>query len=1036
MRTLTVLTLLACYCLFVTPDSYSTTVGTNNPNPENEDNWYDDLDWEFLSPRVISAGLDGNPKMRLRLTNNGDQALNNISFRFFPDEETQQFSGCATFPNGGYVNLEPGESTIISAWSQCYFGDGLQLPEGTSNHIANFVLEQDGQQFTAVEEFQIINDRERSGPEATDGQNMTIAGTITLGGGYSPLVDLFVKTAQSQEFQVSVQSTGLGTYAFEFMAQQRDDWYLVVKVNDGELEGVNFPNKTVKVASFEEANDINIEINSLDYRYNVNFELSSAINTPTGFWRGAVSESEETVAFIPGQENWREGNGKTADEWKAEATIFKYDFEGNMLWSYKPGYECWGGDMAPDGSKVVYQLVPNGGTYSVGVLDGSTGELMWKKEFTEFNPIARALEGLEASFSNDGSLVAVGTVPTGVVTLIDSETGDFVRQVPNAPDGEENWGQIRSLRFDSNDEYLYVGSGDNYLRKVKVSDGSVAWRAFIGGWPFVNGFEFSSDGSFIVTGTKSFDQAMVDVQTGETMWINDTGSLEAALSANDQYVINFWGDLMDAQTGEYLAFLRQGAESHFFANDELVAKMDRNIAVSYLSGKRLHDSQQSGGGLGGGEQSQWSYMSADGTLAIIAYRDFVTTPGDQVGIAFYTGSIERESIDPNNAPTDIALSASTLDENNEMDSEVGTLTATDEDTEDMHTFELIEGEGDDDNELFEIDDDVLEVGSVLDFEVKSSYSVRIRAIDNQGAAFEKSFNISVNDINDNPESISLDATDIDENTAAGATIGALSTVDDDAQDTHSYSLVSGDGDTDNGSFTIEGSSLKTTDSFDFESQSSLSIRVQTDDGNGGTFAQTFTIVVNDVNEAPTDISLSSSSVDEGQDAGAEVGTLSTTDEDTQDSFTYALVTGTGDDDNDQFDISGNSLVTTASFDVTTQSSYSIRVQVTDSGQETFEKQFNITVEEVIVTGLEPDPQLITDIFPNPGSDFVQVNLATQNYPFDLKMYDLNGSLKSHAAEIFTDSIRIDVRNVSRGIYIIMVKDNDGGITRKKLMITK
>ena len=157
---------------------------------------------------------------------------------------------------------------------------------------------------------------------------MPIAGSVTLDGGYMPMVNLVVKTAHSMEYNVDLTPAGEGRYDFSFQAEVRDDWYLVVKVNDNELGGVNFPYKTVKVADYQDAENIQIGLTSLDYIYNMQFEPVETVTTPTGFWRGAVSEQEETVVFIPGQENWADGNGKTAEEWRAESTIFKYNFAG------------------------------------------------------------------------------------------------------------------------------------------------------------------------------------------------------------------------------------------------------------------------------------------------------------------------------------------------------------------------------------------------------------------------------------------------------------------------------------------------------------------------------------------------------------------------------------------------------------------------------------------------------------------------------------------------------------------------------------
>jgi ELWxxDGT repeat protein len=102
------------------------------------------------------------------------------------------------------------------------------------------------------------------------------------------------------------------------------------------------------------------------------------------------------------------------------------------------------------------------------------------------------------------------------------------------------------------------------------------------------------------------------------------------------------------------------------------------------------------------------------------------------------------------------------------------------------------------------------------------------------------------------------------------------------------------------------------------------------------------------NSEPTDITLSATSIAENQSAGTAVGTLSTTDPDTDDTFTYTLVGGEGSTDNASFTIGGtggNSLLTAASFDFETKSSYSIRVRTTDLGGLFFEKQFTITVTD-------------------------------------------------------------------------------------------
>lgn len=79
---------------------------------------------------------------------------------------------------------------------------------------------------------------------------------------------------------------------------------------------------------------------------------------------------------------------------------------------------------------------------------------------------------------------------------------------------------------------------------------------------------------------------------------------------------------------------------------------------------------------------------------------------------------------------------------------------------------------------------------------------------------------------------------------------------------------------------ISGDKLVSVASVDYESVSSISVTVRsTDSGSPALFVEkTFTISVVDKNDPPSDIALSSSSVDENVAVGTEVGTLSTTDQ--------------------------------------------------------------------------------------------------------------------------------------------------------------
>lgn len=92
-------------------------------------------------------------------------------------------------------------------------------------------------------------------------------------------------------------------------------------------------------------------------------------------------------------------------------------------------------------------------------------------------------------------------------------------------------------------------------------------------------------------------------------------------------------------------------------------------------------------------------------------------------------------------------------------------------------------------------------------------------------------------------------------------------------------------------------------------------------------------------QPPTDITLSSAALASSDPSGTLVGTLAAVDADTDETYTFSLVSGTGDTHNGSFAINGDELTTTATF---APGTYSIRVNVND-GLYNFAKAFSITV---------------------------------------------------------------------------------------------
>ena len=119
------------------------------------------------------------------------------------------------------------------------------------------------------------------------------------------------------------------------------------------------------------------------------------------------------------------------------------------------------------------------------------------------------------------------------------------------------------------------------------------------------------------------------------------------------------------------------------------------------------------------------------------------------------------------------------------------------------------------------------------------------------------------------------------------------------------------------------------------------------DGQGGTDQATitFTVRLEEGNRKPTDITLAPLSIAENV---KYVGTLETTDLDNEDPFDsheYALVPGTGGDDNGAFRIEGDKLVANEPFNYEQKVTYNVRIRTTDLFGDWFEKPFVITVTD-------------------------------------------------------------------------------------------
>ncbi len=196
----------------------------------------------------------------------------------------------------------------------------------------------------------------------------------------------------------------------------------------------------------------------------------------------------------------------------------------------------------------------------------------------------------------------------------------------------------------------------------------------------------------------------------------------------------------------------------------------------------------------------------------------------------------------NETPTSISFETDSMRENTAHEDIL--LTVADPDGDTTFTFSV-------DDSRFEVFDDNgeytlrLKDGVTLNHETEATVDITVTATDAGGLSVNQDLTINVKDLNDNPVALTLSNSQISEN-ASGATVGTLTVTDEDSTDTHSYTVS-------DSRFEVVDGALKLKDgvALDHETNSTVDVTVTVNDGQGGSYAETFTVNVADVNEGPT-----------------------------------------------------------------------------------------------------------------------------------------------------------------------------------------
>ncbi len=217
--------------------------------------------------------------------------------------------------------------------------------------------------------------------------------------------------------------------------------------------------------------------------------------------------------------------------------------------------------------------------------------------------------------------------------------------------------------------------------------------------------------------------------------------------------------------------------------------------------------------------------------------------------------IELANVVPG-APTDIAGAT------------VGTLTATDEDAGDTHTFVLMAGG---DATAFTITGNTLTLNGSADFETKPSYSIRIRATDSSVGMLtsEKNFTITVTNVAESaPTAFASSGVNfIPENNAPGFTVRTVVATGDDAGTDFIYTLAGG---ADDAAFTLTGNVITINGSTSLGTKQSYTFRVRATNAHAANlfYEQDVTLYVGG---KVLDVQFDDTSITSGNDTFVNIG---------------------------------------------------------------------------------------------------------------------------------------------------------------------
>ena len=379
----------------------------------------------------------------------------------------------------------------------------------------------------------------------------------------------------------------------------------------------------------------------------------------------------------------------------------------------------------------------------------------------------------------------------------------------------------------------------------------------------------------------------------------------------------------------------------------------------------------------------------------------------------------------------------TVDENAPADTHVGVVTAGDVDGTENLTYSIIDETG-----TFKIVPSTGEIkviaDSTIDFETKSTYTVKVVVTDKDGLTDTATVTIKVNDVNEAP-SIEDAVFAIDENPRKGDSAGAVIASDLDTAAQFrilTYEIVETDV-----PFELDSNIIRVKEpgKLDYEADSVFTFHVVVTDQDGLSDTATITVNLNDTPEPPKfDDKTPTFTVDENVPAGTHVGDVVASDIDEDDTLTYSIK-----DPTDTFiidEVTGEITVKADStIDYETKNEYTVTVVVTDKYGYTDTATVTIKVNDVNEAPDVPDQTITVKEDAVVGSDVGHIKASDPDTAkaFSTLTYELvEESEQFSVKEDGTVVLKKELDYETDSVYVIKVRVTDGDLADTALVTVK